>query len=143
MRTAHGIDKAASPLIGLLLAGAMLPGCHAGQAGQQPAMPDQPTQSPRPASGSPAPLGDCGAALPGLGHSAEGPGSRRFEITRQQLGVIGSRLVEVFCRQGLWRQDVGFGVHYTKDPNRVVVLVSPGRSGLTAKQVLDRLLGRG
>jgi hypothetical protein len=38
---------------------------------------------------------------------------------------------------------VGFGVHYTNDPNRVVVLISPGRSGLTAKQVLDRLLGRG
>lgn len=78
-----------------------------------------------------------------MGHSAEGPGSPRFEITRQQLEVIGSRLVEVFCRQGLWQKDVGFGVHYTNDPNRVVVLISPDRSGLTAKQVLDRLLGRG
>jgi hypothetical protein len=81
--------------------------------------------------------------LSGLDHSAEGPGSRPFEITRQRLAVIGSRLVEVLCHQGLWRQDVGFGVHYEKDPTRVLVLVSPGDSGLTAKQVLDRLLGRG
>jgi hypothetical protein len=88
-------------------------------------------------------LGDSGQALSGLDHSAEGPGSRRFEITRQRLAVIGSRLVEVLCHQGLWRQDVGFGVHYEKDPTRVLVLVSPGDSGLTAKQVLDRLLGRG
>jgi hypothetical protein len=41
------------------------------------------------------------------------------------------------CGRRTW----GFGVHYTDDPNRVVVLVSPGRSGLTAKQVLNRLLG--
>jgi hypothetical protein len=81
--------------------------------------------------------------LSGVGHSAEGPGSQRFEITRQQLAVIGSHLIEVFCDQGLWQQDVGFGLHYEKDPTHVLVLISPGRSGLTVKQVLDRLLGRG
>jgi len=135
-----------SLLIALLLAGSTLAGCHADRAGEQPAQPAQPTrpaQASPPASGPPTPLGGCGQALSGLGHSAEGPGSRRFEITHQQLEVIGSRLIEVFCRQGLWQQDVGFGVHYTNDPNRVVVLVSPGRSGLTAKQILNRLLGRG
>ena len=57
--------------------------------------------------------------------------------------MITSHLIEVFCRQGLWQQDVGFGFNYEKDPNRALVLISPGRSGLTAKQVLDRLLGRG
>ncbi len=137
-----GIGRAASLLIGLLLAGSTLAGCHAGRAGAGE-QPTQPTQALPLASGSPTPLGGCGQALSGLGHSAEGPGSQRFEITRQQLAVIGSRLIEVFCHQGLWQQGVGFGVHSEKDPNRVLVLVSPGRSGLTAKQVLDRLLGRG
>jgi hypothetical protein len=133
-------------LVGLLLAGSTLAGCHAKHAGEQPTQltqPTRPAQASPPASGPPTPLGGCGQALSGVGHSAEGPGSRRFEITRQQLEMIGSRLVEVFCRQGLWQKDVGFGVHYTKDPNRVVVLIGPGRSGLTAKQILDRLLGRG
>jgi hypothetical protein len=146
-RTPPGLRRGPrSLLIGLLLTGSTLAGCHAEHAGDQPAQltqPTRPAQASPPASGPPTPLGDCGQDLSGLGHSAEGPGSRRFEITRQQLEVIGSRLIEVFCRQGLWRKDVGFGVHYTNDPNRVVVLIGPGRSGLTAKQVLDRLLGRG
>ncbi len=120
-------------LLGLLLAAA-LTGCN---AGGQPTQPTQPTRAPAPASGLRTPLGDCGPL------SAEGPRARRFEITRQQLLVIGHHWIDVFCRQGLWQQDAGFGVHYEKDPNRVVVLVNPGRSGLTAKQLLDRLLGRG
>ena len=135
-----------SLLVGLLLAGGVLAGCHAEHTRERPAQPVQPTrpaQAPPPAGGPPTPLGGCNQPLSGLGHSAEGPGSRRFVITRQQLELIGSRLIEVFCHQGLWQKDVVFGVHYTDDPNRIVVLVSPGRSGLTASQVLDRLLGRG
>ncbi|HEX6676009.1 MAG TPA: hypothetical protein VF486_13380 [Actinomycetes bacterium] len=130
----------ASLLVGLLLAGIALAGCDLGPAGE-PAQP-VPAPAPLPASGSPT-RDVCGQAPSGLEHSAEGPGSRRFEITRQQLEVIGRHLIEVFCRQGLWRQDVGFGVHYEKDPNKVLVLIGPGRSGLTARQILDRLLGRG
>jgi hypothetical protein len=109
----------------------LLAGCHRSGPGAQPA----PTTPPAAATQAPQPAG--------LGHSAEGPRARRFTITRQQLAVIGSHLIEVFCRQGLWRYDAGFGVHDEKDPNRVTVLVDPGRSGLTAKQMLDRLLGRG
>ena len=74
---------------------------------------------------------------------AEGPRARRFEITRRQLAVIDRRLFEVLCRQGLWQQDVGFGFNYERDPNRAFVLINPGRSRLTARQILDRLLGRG
>jgi len=133
-------SRTASLLFGLLLTGATLAGCHPAGTREQP---PPSTQAPQPTSGSPTPAGGCGQVLSGLGHSAEGPGSRRFEITRQQLAVIGSHLIEVFCDQGLWQQDVGFGVQYEKDPTHVLVLVSPGRSGLTAKQVLDRLLGRG
>jgi hypothetical protein len=130
----------ASLLLGLLLAGATLAGCRPAGTGEQP---PPSTQAPRPTSGSPTPAGGCGQVLSGAGRSPEGPGTRRFEITRQQLAVISSHLIEVFCDQGLWQQDVGFGFNYEQDPNRVFVLINPGRSGLTAKQVLDRLLGRG
>jgi hypothetical protein len=134
--------RTASLLLGLLLVAA-LAGCNAGGQPTQPTHPTQPTRAPAPASGLPTPLDGCDQALPGLGHSAEGPRARRFEITRQQLLVISHHLIDVFCRQGLWQQDVGFGFNYEKDPNRVFVLVNPGRSSLTAKQLLDRLLGRG
>jgi hypothetical protein len=135
----------ASLLLGLLLASVTLAGCHPTGSGAQPTPPTPPAaapQAPQPPSGPPTPLGGCGQALPGLGHSAEGPRARRFEITRRQLAVIDSRLIEVLCRQGLWQQDVGFGFNYEKDPDRAFVLINPGRSRLTAKQILDRLLGR-
>jgi hypothetical protein len=138
--------RPASLLLGLLLASVTLAGCHPTGSGAQPTPPTPPvaaTQAPRPPSGPPTPLGRCGQAPPGLRHSAEGPRARRFEITRRQLAVIDSRLIEVLCRQGLWQQDVGFGFNYEKDPNRAFVLINPGRSRLTAKQILDRLLGRG
>jgi hypothetical protein len=139
-------ERPASLLLGLLLAGAVLTGCHPGQAGEQPVRPTQPTRpaqaAPPPPSAPPTPLHGCGQPFSGVGHDAEGPRARRFEVTQQQLAVIGSRLFEVFCHQGLWQQDVGFGVHYSEDRTRILVLINPGHSGLTARQVLDRLLGR-
>lgn len=138
--------RTASLLLGLLLAGVTLAGCHPTGSGARPTPSTPPTaatQAPRPTGGPPTPLGGCGQALSGLGHSAEGPRARRFEITRRQLAVIDSHLFEVLCRQGLWQQDVGFGFNYEKDPNRAFALINPGRSRLTARQILDRLLGRG
>jgi hypothetical protein len=141
--------RTASLLLGLLLAGVTLAGCHPTESGARPTPPTSPTpppaatQAPRPAGGPLTPLGGCGQALSGVGHSVEGPRARRFEVTRRQLAVIDSRLIEVLCRQGLWQQDVGFGFNYEKDPNRAFVLINPGRSRLTARQILDRLLGRG
>jgi hypothetical protein len=140
--------RTASLLLGLLVAGVAVAGCHPTGSGARPtppppSTPPAATQAPRPGGGPPTPLGDCGQALSGLGHSPEGPRARRFEVTRRQLAVIGSHLYEVLCRQGLWRQDVGFGFNYEKDPDRAFVLINPGRSRLTARQILDRLLGRG
>jgi hypothetical protein len=126
----------ASLLAGLLLAGISLAGCDAGPAGE----PTQPVPAPLPASG-PRIRDMCGQTPSGGEHSVEGPGSRRFEITRQQLKVIMKHLIEVYCHQGLWRQDAGFGFNYEKDPNKAFVLIGPGRTGLTARQILDRLLG--
>jgi hypothetical protein len=130
----------ASLLLGLLLVGATLAGCDPAGTPEQP---PPPPQAPRPIIGSPTPASRCPESLSGESPSPEGPGARRFEVTRQQLEVITSHLLEVFCDQGLWQQGAGFGFNYENDPNRAFVLISPGRSGLTAKQVLDRLLGRG
>ena len=136
----------ASLLLGLLLASVTLVGCHPTESGARPT-PSTPsalaTQAPRPPSGPSTPLGGCGQAPSGLRHSAEGPRARRFEVTRRQLAVIDRHLFEVLCRQGLWQQDVGFGFNYEKDPDRAFVLINPGNSRLTARQILDRLLGRG
>ena len=74
----------------------------------------------------------------------------RWSATPALLGLLlavavlaGSHLIDVLCRQGLWKKDVGFGVSYQTDSDHAIVLVNPGRSGLTARQRLDRLLGRG
>lgn len=66
----------------------------------------------------------------------------RFDVTREQLQVLEPRLLRVLCRQGLWRKGVGFGVNFDQERNTWFVLIHPGFSGLTARQVLDRLLGR-
>jgi hypothetical protein len=50
--------------------------------------------------------------------------------------------VKVLTRQGLWEQGVRFGI---TDPfkKRHLVLINPGLSGLTARQILDRMLRGG
>jgi hypothetical protein len=65
----------------------------------------------------------------------------RFEVTEPQMDVISSRLLTVLCRQGLWRQGVGFGTNVGPQGQRFV-MIHPGRSVLTARQILDRFLGR-
>jgi len=120
--------------VALLLAGAVLAGCSPGQPGQ-PVLPGPvpapPTTQSLAAQCGPKPFG---AAQPE--HAWV-----RFYVTPQQMEVISSRLLEVLCRQGLWRQGVGFGTNV--DRKGRFVMIHPGRSGLTARQVLDRFLGRG
>jgi hypothetical protein len=118
--------------VALLLAGAVLAGCS----------PDQPVlPGPVPAPPTTQSLAaQCGSKPFGAAE-AEDPGWVRFYVTPRQMEVISSRLLEVLCRQGLWRQGVGFGTNVDKKGRFVVI--HPGRSGLTARQVLDRFLGRG
>ena len=120
----------------LVLVGAILAGCT-------PASPDQPTL---PAPPAPAPAArPSNAALCGpKPFGAEQPPEAwtQFYVTSQQLEVINSRLRKVLCRQGLWRQGVGFGANFDQDKSKWFVMIHPGRSGLTARQVLDRFLGR-
>ena len=67
---------------------------------------------------------------------------QQFEVTKAQLEVINRRLIRVLCREGLWRKGVGFGAGYDPDRETEFVMIHPGFSGLTARQVLDRFLGR-
>jgi hypothetical protein len=124
----------ARPPVALLLAGAILAGCVPGQPGEPPLpgpAPAPPTTQSLAALCGPKPFG---AAQPEDAWV-------RFDVTTQQYEVIESRLLEVLCRQGLWRQGVGFGTNVDPQGTRFV-MIHPGRSGLTARQVLDRLLGR-
>ena len=126
----------------VVLAGAALAGCDL-------ATPDQPVpvSPPDPAPAAPAPVDPpspgvrCGPRPPG----AEQPPDAwvRFDVTEQQLEAINSRLWEVLCRQGLWRKGIGFRFNHDQDGTGYFVEIHPGLSGLSARQILDRFLGRG
>ena len=64
-----------------------------------------------------------------------------YEVNAQQYQLIGRRLVQVLHREGLWDQGVRFGAN--ADPSRdwYVVLIKPGLSKLSTRQILNRLLG--
>jgi ATP-dependent Clp protease ATP-binding subunit ClpA len=69
-------------------------------------------------------------------------GWERLDITPQQWEVIHPRVGEVLMDQGLWQQGVRFGFNLNEERTRYWVSIHPGDSGLTHRQVLDRLLGR-
>ena len=132
----------AGPVVALalataVLAGAVLSGCVPG--GHVEAPPAAPL-APAPAA-PPSDAALCGHKVFG----AEQPEDAwvRFDVTRAQLQVIEGRLILVLCREGLWRKGVGFGVNADPDGSTGwFVMIHPGFSGLSARQILDRLLGR-
>jgi sarcosine oxidase gamma subunit len=112
----------------ILLVAAVLGGCSAGGA-QEPAPPaPTPTLSPTTTlvSALPRQVGTDG-------------GYQIFEVTPQQYQLIGQRVHEVIIRQKLWDQGVRFGAGVNQGKHHV--LIDPGFSGLTARQILNRLLG--
>jgi hypothetical protein len=136
MPTLHQRPGRTAPLsVVLVLAGAFLAGCTGGPPVAPPSAPLAPSPASRP---SDAAL--CGPKVFG----AEQPEDAwvRFDVTRAQLEVIEGRLVRVLCREGLWHKGVGFGVNFDQERGSWFVMVHPGFSGLSARQVLDRLLGR-
>jgi hypothetical protein len=60
---------------------------------------------------------------------------------REDLAAIQDRVVDVLCRQGLWHQGVRLAMSFNQEQTELWVLIDPGGSGLSARQVLDRLLG--
>jgi hypothetical protein len=111
----------------LLLVAAVLGGCGGGARQPTPPAPT-PTLSPTTTlvSGLPRQVGTDG-------------GYQVFEVTAQQDQLIGQRVHEVIVRQKLWDQGVRFGAGVNQGKH--YVLIDPGRSGLTAREILNRLLG--
>lgn len=69
-------------------------------------------------------------------------GYHQFEVSAQQYELIGKRLFQVLKREGLWDQGVRFGANFDREKDLHFVLIKPGFSQLSARQILDRLLGR-
>jgi hypothetical protein len=68
-------------------------------------------------------------------------GYHMFEVSPQQYEIIGRRVHEVLLRQHLVDRGVRFGANHDPDRHLYFVLIDPGLSRLTARQILDRLLG--
>ena len=112
----------------LLLVAVVSGGCSAG-GGREPAPPvPTPTLSPATTlvSALPRQIGTDG-------------GYQIFEVTPQQYQLIDQHVHEVLVRQKLSDQGVRFGDGINQGKH--IVLIDPGFSGLTARQILNRLLG--
>jgi hypothetical protein len=68
-------------------------------------------------------------------------GYSMFEVNAAQYEIIGKHVYQVLFREQLWDQGVRFGANHVPEKHLHFVLIDPGFSGLTARQVLDRLLG--
>jgi hypothetical protein len=64
-----------------------------------------------------------------------------FEVNAEQYELIGRRVAKVLLHQHLWDQGVRFGMNFEADKHFYFVLIDPGLSRLTARQIPDRLLG--
>jgi hypothetical protein len=119
-----------------LAVAAALAACRAG--GEEPVPPGPvPTQTSPPPTLSPSTT--LASAPPRMVRVVDG--YQVFEVSAQQYELIGKRLVQVLHREGLWDQGVRFGAN--ADPARgwYVVLIKPGSSQLSSRQILNRLLG--
>jgi hypothetical protein len=68
-------------------------------------------------------------------------GYSMFEVNAEQYEIIGKHVYQVLFRDRLWDQGVRFGANYVPEKHLHFVLIDPGFSRLTARQILDRLLG--
>ena len=113
-----------------------LASCGVGQGDPGPTAP-VPTQTAPPPSLSPATTVTW--APPRLVRVVDG--YSMFVVNAQQYEVIGKRLHQVLRREGLWDQGVRFGANFDPGTGEYVVLIKPGFSRLSARQILNRLLG--
>jgi hypothetical protein len=120
-----------------LAATLVLAGCGAGGTdGPAPAAP-APTRTVPPTSLSPATT--LASKLPRLLGLVDG--YHMYEVSPQQYEIIGRNAARVLGREGLLDQGVRFGANYDRDKDLHFVLIDPGLSRLSARQILDRLLG--
>jgi hypothetical protein len=113
-------------LLGLAVL-AVLAGCGSG-AGEPPPSSPVPT---------PSPVTTLLSTAPRAAGTVDG--YQRFDVTAQQYDIIGRHVHQVIVREKLWDQGVRFGAGV--DQGQHFVLIKPGFSGLSARQILNRLLG--
>ena len=94
----------------------------------------------RPCPAHPEPEHHLASALPRLLQVADG--WHQFEVSPQQYDLIGRRVHQVIVREKLWDQGVRFGANFDREKDLHFVMIKPGLSQLSARQILDRLLGR-
>jgi hypothetical protein len=118
----------------VLAAIAVLTGCDAGD-------PNEPAPSTR--TIVPSTLSPATTLVSGLPRQVGTDGDFQvFEVTAHQRELVARNAVKVLTREGLWDLGVRFGI---TDPfkKQHLVLINPGLSGLTARQILDRMLRDG
>jgi hypothetical protein len=79
------------------------------------------------------------SSLPRLLRVADG--YHMFEVSPQQYEIIGKHVYQVIFREKLWDQGVRFGANHDPDKRLYFVLIDLGFSRLSARQILNRLLG--
>jgi hypothetical protein len=112
-------------------------------AGCSPDRPDAPAPiSPSPTRTLPPttlpPGTTLGSSLPRLLRVVDG--YHQFEVSAQQYELIGRRVGELFARERLLDRGARFGANFDPDKRFYFVLIDPGFSGMSARQILDRLL---
>jgi hypothetical protein len=123
--------------VALFLAAAIaLAGCDAGSPDEP--VPSTPTRTIPPPTLSP--VTTVVSRLPR--HVGNDGRFQVFEVTAHQRELVARNFHKVIVRQGLWDRGVRFGI---TDPfkKRHLVLINPGPSGLTAREILDRMLRDG
>jgi hypothetical protein len=124
--------------VALALAAALvLAGCGSGRSGGPAPAAPAPTRTVPPATLSPATT--LVSKLPRLLGLVDG--YHMYEVSPQQYEIIGRNVPRVLGREGLFDQGVRFGANYDRDKDLHFVLIDPGLSHLSARQILERLLG--
>ena len=65
-----------------------------------------------------------------------------FAVSPQQYELVDRNFHQVIIREKLWDQGVRFGAGFDQARQVHLILIDPGFSQLSARQILDRLLGR-
>jgi hypothetical protein len=117
----------------VLVATIVLAGCGSDRS-PAPAPPTGTVRSP-----APSPTTTLVSSLPRLLRIVDG--YHMFEVSPQQYEIIGRHVHQVIVRERLYDQGVRFGANHDPDKHRYFVLINPGFSQLSARQILDRLLG--
>jgi hypothetical protein len=125
----------------LLAVAAVLTAALAGCGGGGPDEPAQPTRAPVQApTPTPTPATTLASGFPR--HVGNDGTFQIFEVTAQQRELVARNAVRVLARDGLSDRGVRFGIT-DQFKQRHMVLIDPGLSGLSAREILDRMLGGG